>query len=241
MKKLLFLSLSFIFISTQVLFAKTKRYEVESGMVTYSIIGDGNIMGIKHEEHGQKTLYFEDYGNVEIQETKETTATMGHTDHQHRLVKIEDGIVYSVDYKNKIITKQDMSQLMQGKDMGKIGKEWIKKAGGKLVGKGEVLGYNCEIWEIMGTKIWMHKGITLKSESNIMGMTHKEEATEVKIGVSIPSEKLKLPDYPTQSLQQMIQHQMNKHNEGHQPSPEEIKQMQKMMKNMFGNKGNSEK
>jgi len=88
MKKLLFLSLSFVFISTQVLYAKTKRYEVKSGMVTYAITGGGNIMGMKHETHGHKILYFKDYGNVEVQETEETSTTMGRTEKEHRLLKI---------------------------------------------------------------------------------------------------------------------------------------------------------
>jgi len=237
MKKLLFLSLLFVFISTQVLYAKTERYEVKSGMVTYNITGSGNIMGMEHETHGHKTLYFEDYGNVEVQETEETSTMMGRIEKQHRLVKIQDGMVYSVDYKQKMITKGDMSQLMHGKDISKMGKEMLKEMGGKKIGEGEVLGLSCEVWEVMGTKMWMHKGVTLKIKSNIMGMTHKEEATEVKFGISIPSDKLKLPDYPTQSMEEMIQHQMNKPGrEGHQPSPEEIKAMQNMMKNMFKSK-----
>ncbi len=237
MKKLLFLIVSFVFISTQVLSAKTKRYEVESGRVLYTISGGGNMMGIKNEVHGHKSLYFEDYGNVEVQETETTSKMMGRPKKQHRLVKIQDGMVYSVDYQEKMITKQDMSQMMNGKDMSKMGKEWLKEMGAKKVGTGEVLGLPCEIWETMGTKIWTHKGVTLKIVSNIMGMVHKEEATEVKFGVSIPSAKLKLPDYPTQSMEEMIQKEMSKPGrDGHQPSPEEIKEMQKMMKNMFGNK-----
>ena len=239
MKKLLFLSLSIVFVSTQVLYAKTKRYEVKSGMVTYTITGGGNIMGIKHEAHGHKTLYFEDYGKVEVQETEETSSTMGHTEKEHRLVKIQDGMIYSVDYKRKMITQQNMSQLMKvnGKDMSKMGKEMLKEMGGKKVGNGKVLGLSCEVWEAKGMKMWIHKGVTLKLENNIMGMTRKEEATEVKFGVSIPSGKLKLPDYPTQSMEEMIQHQMSKPGRGgHQPSPEEIKAIQKMMKNMLGNK-----
>ena len=113
----------------------------------------------------------------------------------------------------------------------------MKSMGGKKVGKGEVLGLPCEVWEVTGTKRWFYKGITLKVEINIMGMTRKEEATEVKFGVSIPSEKLKLPDYPTQSMEEMIQHQMNKPGRGgHQQSPEELKAMKNMMKNMFKSK-----
>ena len=160
---------------------------------------------------------------------------MGRTTKEHRLLKIQDGIVYSVDYKQKKIIKQDMSQFMNGKNMSKMGTENFKEMGGKKIGTGEVLGLSCEVWEMMGTKMWLHKGVTLKTESNIMGMTHKIEATEVNFGVSIPSDKLKLPDYPTQTAEEMIQHQMSKPGRGgNQPSPEEMKHMQEMMKKMFG-------
>ncbi|RRS29855.1 MAG: hypothetical protein P794_09980 [Epsilonproteobacteria bacterium (ex Lamellibrachia satsuma)] len=243
MKKLLFLSFLFVFFSTQILYAKTKRYEVESGIVTYAITGGGDIMGMKNEISGHKTLYFEDYGNMEVQETEMTTIMMGRTEKHHELMKIQNGMIYSVDFEKKVIIKQDISKIMNNKDISKMGKEMLKEMGGKKISSGKVLGHLCEVWEMMGTKIWIHKGVTLKIESNIMGMMHKEEATEVKFGASIPAEKLKLPDYPIQSLNETMQQELQKEmnspdEEGDKPSPEEMKQMQEMMKNlgnMFGN------
>jgi len=237
MKKLLFLTLLSVFLLTQGLYAVSKRYNVESGIVTYTISGGGNIMGMTNETHGHKTLYFEDYGNVEVQETEQTIAVMSRIDKRHDLIKIQNGMVYSVDFERKLITKQDMSKMMNNKDMSKIGKEMLKNMGGKKVGTGTVLGLPCEVWEIMGSKSWIYKGVMLKIESNVMGMIHKEEATEAKFGVSIPSEKLKLPDFPIQSMEEMMQREMSRpDSEGHQPSPEEMKQMQEMMKGMFGGK-----
>jgi len=238
MKKLLFLGLSFVVLLGQGLYAKSKRYEVKSGIVTYTVSGGGKIAGMMNiKMDGYKTLYFKDYGNVEVQETKETSTTMGRVDKRHDLVKIQDGIVYAVDFERKVITKQDMSQMMNGKDMSRMGKEMFKEMGGKKVSTGKVLGLPCEVWEMTGNKMWIHKGVTLKIETNIMGITHKEEATDVKFDVSVPSEKFKLPDYPTQSMEEMIQHEMSQPDKGgHKPSPEEIKQMQEMMKNMFGGK-----
>ena len=237
MKKLLLLGISLMVISTQTVFAKTKRYDVESGIVTYTITSSGNIMGFRHESHGKKTLYFKEYGNVEVQESEEVSSTMGHTDREHILFKIEDGIAYSVNFQRKMITKQDISEMMQGRDMGKMGREMLKKMGGKKVGSGKVLGFPCEVWEVTGSKIWMYKGVTLRSESNIMGMMRKEEATKAKFDVSIPADKLKLPDYPTQSMDEMLEYQMGRTDRhGHGLNPEEIKQMKEMMKGMFGGK-----
>ncbi len=240
MKKLLVLTLSVAVLSTQVLYAKSKRYQIRSGIVHYTITGSGGIMGVKRESHGSKTLYFKDYGNIDVQESEETSSMMGHTDKHHQLVKIVDGMVYAVDFQRKVITKQDMRKMMKNKDLSKMGKDMLKEMGGKKVGSGKVLGYPCEIWEVMGTKLWIYKGVTLKIESNVMGMTHSEVATDAKFGVSIPDSKLTLPDYPTQSLNEMIEHEMNKPDaEGNRPSPEEMKQMKEMLKGlggMFGGK-----
>lgn len=240
MKKLLFLTLTTVIVSVQASSPDTKRYEIKSGIVSYNISGGGNMMGVKNEMSGHKTLYFDDYGNIEIQETQESTKMMGHTSKNHTKTKIQNGTIYAVDFKDKMITKQNMSEMMQGKDMSKVGKEMMEQMGGKKTGKGKVLGFECEIWDYMGSKLWLYKGVLLKIESNIMGIKRTEEATEAKFNVSIPSDKLALPDYPMQSLEEMMQHKMqdshSKDEKMQMPSPEEMQKMQEMMQNMFGGK-----
>ncbi|MEE9493258.1 MAG: hypothetical protein V3W04_07780 [Gammaproteobacteria bacterium] len=209
MKKWILALVSALLFLSPVLEAKSRRYEVKSGMVSYELSGGGSMLGIKTSRNGHKTLYFEDYGNVEVQETEETTTTMGRTERHHELVKIMNGMVYSVDFEDKVIIKQDMTNMMEDKDVGKMGKDMLEQMGGKKVGSGKVLGHTCEIWEVMGSRIWIHKGVTLKTEANIMGMKHAEIATEAKFGKSIPSDKLKLPDFPVRTLDEVMQQKMN--------------------------------
>ena len=50
-----------------------KKYLVESGKVTYSIQGSGNIMGTTQKVKGQKRLIFDKYGFREL--TEEATVS----------------------------------------------------------------------------------------------------------------------------------------------------------------------
>jgi D-arabinose 5-phosphate isomerase GutQ len=232
------------------LLAGAKRYEIKSGIVEYKSSGGGAMMGFTTKSEGSGKLYFTDYGNLELQERTEKETVMGRTTTSHSLTKIDHGTLYTIDNNEKVIYKKDITMLKQmdkeGKNLTKMGKKMMQQMGGKKVGTGKVLGYPCEIWELMGSKVWIYKGIPLKSESNIMGFKHTEVATKAKFNVVIPKEKFKLPDYPVKTFDQMMQEQMQKHpgttakhSAPAQPkiSPEQMKQMQEMMKNlgkMFG-------
>lgn len=241
-----------ILIFSTALLADAKRYELRSGIVEYKSSGGGSIMGFSQKSEGSSKLYFTDYGNLELQEHTEKQTTMGKTTASHSLIKIDHGKLYIVDDEKHVIYTKDLDELMQTqkgkKDLMKMGKEMMQQMGGKKVGTGKVLGYPCEIWELMGSRVWLYKGIPLKSESNVMGFKHTEVATKAKFNVHVPKEKFKLPDYPVKTFDQMIQEEMQAQpQQSEEPpatapaqpqiSPEQMKQMQEMMKNlgkMFG-------
>ena len=66
--------------------------------------------------------------------------------------------------------------------------------GGKKIGTEKFLGKQTDIWEIkqMGTKSWVWKGVTLKTESNMMGMKINIVAT--KISENFDKSKLEKPN-----------------------------------------------
>ncbi len=73
----------------------------------------------------------------------------------------------------------------------------MKQMGGKKTGTDQVLGYNCDVWTLMGsTKQCMYKGIPLKIESNVMGIKSREIATKVEFDISLSKDDFKLPDFP---------------------------------------------
>jgi hypothetical protein len=217
------------------LLADTKRYQVKSGIVEYQISGGGNIMGINSETKGESKLIFKDWGNLELHDEKSSTTTLGHTETNHNITKIDHAKFYSVDFEKRVIIEHspELLKQMSDKDMTKMGKEMMESMGGKKIGNEKLLGYNCEIWEMMDTKTWIYKGIPLKSEANIMGMKHLQVATKAKFNISISNKEFKLPNFPKKINNRQIPQGDIPQN---MPSSQEIKQMQEMMKN-FGNMG----
>ncbi|OQX72709.1 MAG: hypothetical protein B6D59_07790 [Campylobacteraceae bacterium 4484_4] len=226
--------------------AGVKRYDIKSGIIEYKLSGGGSMMGISTKTEGHAKVIFKDYGNVELRDEVISSTTMGQTTKNRNLSKFVGGTIYSVDFEEKRIITMSPEMLKNKKDLQKLGKEMMEQMGGKIVGKGKILGYPCEIWEVMGSKIWLYKGVPLKSESNMMGMKHTEVATKAKFNVHIPDSAFKLPDYPVMTMSQMIQQEMQKSQQPEkETAPEQMpqidqkqmQQMQEMMKSlgeMFG-------
>ncbi|PIF01609.1 MAG: hypothetical protein CR994_00440 [Maribacter sp.] len=171
-----------------------KRYEIESGSISYKSVLSGNVMGTTISGTGTETLFFKDWGAVEVKEEKvsetTTTAILGrkNTDvsKTHTMYKLDNGKSYSVDFKRKEIHQMndmamEMTKIFQkDADAGKVGKELFESMGGKLIGTEMFLGYECEIRDLMGIKQWLYKGVLLKSEGTLMGITTIKEAVSAK-------------------------------------------------------------
>jgi hypothetical protein len=209
--------------------AETKRYEVKSGIIEYTVNGSGNMMGIQTKTEGKSKILFKEWGNVELREDRVKSVIMGREEQTHQTSKIENGKVYVVDYAHKIIVEYDPNTLMQSehKDLVKSSKEMILSMGGKKVGDETIQGYTCEVWKTPQIKIWLHKGIMLKSEANIMGITHLTQATNITLNTSVSDEDLKLPDFPIQTMEESMK---NNNSEIPKMTPEQMQQMQEMMK-----------
>ena len=250
---LLIAILSIAFASTAA--ASGKRYEIKSGIVTYKVEGGGSMLGISTKTSGTQEMYFKEWGNIEVRKVDEKSTVMGQTTVTKEITKFDHGTVYNVDEERKEIIKSDIAMFQemdkQGKNLSQAGKDMLKQMGGKKIGTGKVLGYPCEIWEVMGSKIWMYKGVPLKTEANIMGFKHNEIATSAKFNVSVPEKYFKLPPYPVKTVDDLMRESMEGENntqkqntnvhqpapKPQQPSPEQMKQMQDMLQNlgkMFG-------
>lgn len=187
---------------------KFKRYEIKSGMVEYKITISGNVMGNEISGEGTSSLYFKDWGAKEIREEQITQTTkvsmMGVNSEEkqssHTMDKLDNGKSYHVDFETKKIylSKDPLLEFFKesGTDPADAGKKILESMGGKKVGNEKYMGYDCEIWEIMGTKHWIYKGITLKSVTEMMGVSTVMEATSVKFDINVPDSKFELPDFP---------------------------------------------
>ncbi|MBI9056312.1 MAG: hypothetical protein JEZ01_00945 [Labilibaculum sp.] len=186
-----------------------KRYNVESGMVTYATA----ISGPYVNGSGTNQLYFDKWGALELKNelSSETVITYlpdgteeSTTKDAHNTYKIDNQKVYVVDYKEGyIITKDDpLIEYMRQNDLDALeaGKEMFENLGGVQLANEKVLGYDCEVWELLGIKQWIYKGLTLKVVTNMAGITIIEEATSIRFDIPVADNYFDLPDFPMKDI-----------------------------------------
>lgn len=215
---------------TTALSAEEKRYEVKSGIIEYAISGSGNMGGMQTQIEGKSRTLFKEWGNVELHDDTMKTVFMGNEDHTRHTTKIDNAKIYVVDHQKKVIFQYDLETLLRSehKDLAKSAKEMIMALGGKKTGNETIQGYACEVWETPLMKFWLHKGIMLRSETNIMGIIHRTEAVTIKLNASVSDQDLELPDFPIKSKEES----MKENNQNiPQMTPEQLEQMREMMKN----------
>ncbi|WP_299781711.1 hypothetical protein [uncultured Formosa sp.] len=187
-----------------------KRYKVKSGSIKYKTTISGNVMGSKITGSGTERKYFKAYGAIELVEEESSQTTVANifgnkstnTTSSHTINKLENSDSYSVDFKQKKIYKHKnmamelTKQFQPNKDAGEAGKNIFKAIGGQQTGTETYKGYDCEIWETMGVKQWIYKGVTLKAVGTLMGITTTTEATTVQFDIPVPDSNFKLPNFP---------------------------------------------
>jgi hypothetical protein len=183
------------------------KYDVKSGKIEYELKGSGDIIGmVKIKSLGKKRVIFDDYGVKNLEEESEVKkeTTMGKTkvEKNHTLIYMNGVILYKVDFKKKRINRMknrgaQMAAMLGGeKNLKESGEAMMKKMGGKKLGTDKILGHTCTVWDLMGIKQCIYKGIPLKIESDIMGMKSLEIATKAEFDIDLDKDDFKLPDYP---------------------------------------------
>lgn len=184
-----------------------QKYDVKSGKISYELKGSGNVMGmVKIDSVGKKRVIFDNYGANELVEQveMENTTTMGETKTKktHTLDYMKNAVIYKVDFEKKIIKRMKntgaamAAAFSGGKSLKDSAEVMMKKMGGKKIGTEKILGYTCEVWDLMGTKQCMYKGVPLKIETNIMGMKKIELATKAEFDITLTQKNFNLPDFP---------------------------------------------
>jgi hypothetical protein len=228
MKQLEILGFILLTLAMTSLSAQTKRYEVKSGVIEYKITHSGNMMGMAMQGSGTAKTVFKEWGAVELHSEESHTVTMGMKEQEKSMTKIDHGKVFHVDFDQKAIYEMSVDEVMNSeeKDLVMAGKEMLTSMGGKKIADEEFMGYACEVWEVMTVKIWLYKGVMLKSEVDMMGIKNTTVATKIEFDVSILDDQLKLPEYPLKKGPR----DDGMMNDMPQMTPEQMQQMQEMMK-----------
>lgn len=213
--------------------AEIKRYEIKSGIIEYTITQSGNMMGMSINGKGTAKTAFKEWGNIELHSEESVTTTMGQKEHDKIMTKVDNGKVFVVDFNQKVIYEYtpDLLANSEHKDLIKTGKEVLTSMGAKKIGEEKFMGYACEVWQMMHVKLWLYKGIMLKSEADMMGIKHTTVATKIDLDASVSENDLALPNFPIKSgAQDMMPGGMENEGEIPQLTPEQLQQMQEMMK-----------
>lgn len=181
------------------IYSDTRFLGVKSGIVEYKITGSGNVMGQKMSINGTTTYIFKNWGVMDKEERKITENYNGEKRPATReLIISKDGIEYEVDdVMHRIMKTKDSRLIMlrraNSNDFEEATKKFMFDMGGRKTGSEKIKGYRCDIWEFMGSKTWVHKGIPLKTESKIMGIMRTEEAVKIRFNVSVSDTEFELP------------------------------------------------
>lgn len=197
MKQILILFLSLLLAIQVGAQQSAKRYALKSGKVEYKLSGNTT---------GTKTIYFSDYGNkyYEHEQSETITKMFGIEDRSEtdKITIIKDGHFWTIDNLTKKnyegnVPYSKLSNEMVGNmtepEQEKLADDILKSFGGQRLGKEKVLGYTCEKMSLIGSLIWIYKGISLKSESKVMGITANEVATIFEKDISVPASKFSPP------------------------------------------------
>ncbi len=132
---------------------------------------------------------------------KQTVMGETKTRKTHTLMYMNGAVLYQVDFKKKKINRMKnkgmamANALVGGKNAKEAGLAMMKSMGGKKIGTDKVLGYSCDVWDLMGVKQCIYKGIPLKIESNMMGLKSIEVATKAEFDIHINEKSFKLPNF----------------------------------------------
>ena len=187
MKKLIFILLV---VSVTISAQDFKRYEFKSGKVTYQTTGS---------MQGTETMYFDNYGMLEVKNTKATLEMMGIKQVTDTKVIMDGKWIYTLDNNSGDANKMEnplYSMFPDGGDLEKVGEEMMTNMGGKKIGTETLLGKKCDIWEIkkLMSKIWVWKSIPIKSEINMMGMNITSIAISVEVDIPVSPNEFKIPE-----------------------------------------------
>ncbi len=172
------------------------RYMVKSGYIEYELTGSTK---------GTKKIWWDDYGDKERIETKSSSEVkifgMVQKEEVHSIhisngnkywhVNLLDnsGVKGTEEYYEPVEITEDMSDA----EKKQFEEDMLKAIGGERLPPEIFFGYTCEVMEAMGAKVWVYKGITLKSTAKIMGVVVNETATKFDTEIKITESKFKPP------------------------------------------------
>ena len=190
-----------------------KRFDVQSGMILYTISGGGQLTeDVNLTIQGKGKLRFKDWGVVAlIEEDFEEiiSGALQNIETVQRCEKLEYKQKFDVDFKTKKILERPMPK---GNFKEYLTKDLVK------TGQEEILGVTCDMWEGVGVRKCIYKGIPLLVEHYLLGTYYRKKASSVIFDIDTKAANCSIPNYPIQKFALFKTHSKTKSKK----SPEEF-------------------
>ena len=174
-----------------------KKFLVKSGKIEMKLSGSTT---------GTKTIYFDDYGDKHYEHEKSVTEVkmFGITDRTEKDVinimnKNQFWTIDNIENNNSkgklpyYDASREMYANMTDAEQKKFADDILRGFGGEKMGTEKVLGKTCEKLKVMGSYVWIYKGIALKMETNVMGIIANEVAVKFDENASVSSSYFQEP------------------------------------------------
>ncbi len=197
MRRVLLSMLIVMVVSASINAQESSRYAVKSGYIKLELSGSTT---------GTREIWWDDYGDktYELEESVTYVKMFGmeNTEKTHKLtINIKDSF-WTIDYLTNEAFKgeleyydaaQEFADSMTDEEKEAFANKVLESFGGQKQGTEKLGGYECDVYNVMGAKSWIYKGIPIKSTANIMGIENNEMFVEFKPGCSVPSSKFNPP------------------------------------------------
>jgi hypothetical protein len=174
-----------------------KYFEYESGMVEYALSGTRS---------GTEVLYWDDWGERQSRCTKANITVMGMTQTTDDCVISLPDVVYTIDMKTKTAMRaanpaKTFAEGLSDEELKEFGRRMSESMGMKKVGTDTVAGYSCDLWrtDTLQSETCSHKGIPLRTKTNMMGMAMAVTATKVDFDTDVDDSRFEVPSDVTVS------------------------------------------
>lgn len=149
---------------------------------------------------GRRTQYIDEYGYKQAGYSQTTTTMMGFTTTENTAQIMVGSTVYAIDYSENSVTESQsplyaLYANSTSTDYEKLGRQALSGLGYHNTGEKEsICGKSCEIWKGSLGSVYIWKGLTLKSVTQMLGIKVEEIAVSVKTDCSVPSDKFIVPE-----------------------------------------------
>lgn len=196
--------LVFLLVTFSSLFAQANRYDIKSGIVEYEIVGNAPGMTKGDTLSGTSKLYFKDFGKLELSDEKIVQTIMGEKEEERTITKIVNDKMFTVDFNDEVTYSQALILDEENVMLNIKNYDSFVQMGAKNLGKEDILGYKCDVWQLGEDKFWVYNSVLLKQVSQSLGVVQIQQAKLAVFNIDIKDDKFKLPPFPIKPIEEIV-------------------------------------